>query len=217
MCHAGLSPTNFHALLLQLDLDLVDQAQRQGCPHCGGVLHRADYPRKPWRVSGRFGWCYERRFSLCCERDGCRRRTTPGTVRFLGRRRYVAAMVVLVSALSHGVTGRRGERLRQALKVSRRTLTRWRTWWRDTFVASAFWRSVRGRLASVLDLRALPAALLEAFDGRTCRQRLLQLLRFLAPLSSTAPAAQETPSGSDYLRVGGDPQDRSVLLGQSAS
>jgi len=208
VCHAGLSPTNFHALLLQIDLDLVDQAQRQGCSHCGGVLHRADYPRKPWRVNPRVGWCYERRFSLCCERDGCRRRNTPGTVRFLGRRRHVAVMVILVSALSHGVKGRRGERLRQALKVSRRTLTRWRAWWRDSFVASGFWRAVRGRLVSVLDVRPLPAALAEAFEGRSRRERLLRLLRFLAPLSS---------SGSDYLRDADDPQDRSVLQGKSAS
>ena len=215
MCHAGLLPTNFHALLLQFDRDLLDQAQRRGCSHCGGVLHRADYPRKPWRVSRQFGWCYERRFSLCCERDGCRRRTTPGSVRFLGRRRYTAVMVILVSALSHGGAGRRGERLRQALKVSRRTLTRWRTWWRENFVASAFWRTARGRLVRRLENTPLPAALLEAFEGRT-RQRLLKLLLFLAPLSSPAPQEQKT-SGSGYLRGGGAPQDLPVLAGKSAS
>lgn len=208
MCHGILRPTNFHALLLRIDLDLVEQAQREGCPHCGGGLHRADYPRKPWRVSRQAERCYERRFSLCCERDGCRRRTTPGTVRFLGRRRYTAVMMILVSALSHGVTKRRGERLRQALGVSRRTLTRWRQWWREAFVASPFWRTARTRLASALEPRPLPAALLEAFEGRSRRQRLLELLLFLAPLSSSA---------ADYLLGEVNPQDLPVLLGGTGS
>lgn len=203
MCHTSPLPTNFHALLWRIDLDLAEQSRREGCPHCDGVLHRADYPRKAWGVSRRARWCYERRLSLCCARDGCRRRTTPGTVRFIGRRRYTAVMMILVSALSHGATPRRGERLRQALGVSRRTLTRWRTWWREAFVASAFWRSARGRLASALDRRALPAVLLEAFAGRGRRQRLLKLLVFLAPLSANR---------ADCLLGGGGPQDLSVLL-----
>lgn len=208
MCHAGLLPTNFHALLLAIDLDLVEQARLQGCSHCSGALHRADYPRKPWGVDERSRSYYARRLSLCCDRDGCRRRTTPGTVRFLGRRRYIAVMMTLVSMLTHGVTARRGERLRQVLGVSRRTLTRWRGWWREAFVASAFWRTNRGRLASTLDVRALPAALLEAFDGRTRRQRLLQWLVFLAPLSA---------GGADYLRDAVDPQSLTVLLGGTGS
>lgn len=204
MCHGILRPTNFHALLLRIDLDLVEQAQRAGCRHCGGVLHRADYPRKPWRVSRRAERCYERRFSLCCERDGCRRRITPGTVRFLGRRRYTAAMMILVSALSHSGRPRRCARLRQALKINRRTLTRWRQWWREAFVASPFWRTARTRVASVLKPRLLPAALLAAFEGRSRRQRLLELLRFLAPLSTSA---------ADYLLGELNPQDRPVLQG----
>lgn len=208
MCHAGLSPTNFHSLLLEIDLDLVEQVRLRGCPHCGGPLHRADYPRKPWGLGRQARSCYARRFSLCCDRDGCRRRTTPGTMRFLGRRRYTAVMMVLVSALTHGITARRGERLRQALGVSRRTLTRWRAWWREALVASVFWRTVRGRLASALDVQALPAVLLEAFEGRSRRRRLLRLLGFLAPLSS---------SGADCPPDEIDPQDVSVLLAEAGS
>lgn len=212
MCHGILRPTNFHGLLLRIDLDLVEQAQRGDCRHCGGVLHRADYPRKPWGLGQRARCNYTHRFSLCCDRDGCRRRTTPGTVRFLGRRRYTAVMMILVSALSHGVTQRRGVRLRQALGVSRRTLTRWRGWWREAFVASTFWRTVRARLALALDARPLPAALLEAFEGRSRRQRLLGLLLFLAPLSSPAPQEQ-TSNAADYLLGEVNPQDLPVLHG----
>lgn len=206
MCHGVLSSTNFHALLRRIDLDLVEQAQAEGCPHCGGVLHRADYPRKPWGVNVRMRECYERRFSLCCDRDGCRRRSTPGTVRFLGRRRYSAAMMILLSALSHSVARRRCERLRQALGVSRRTLTRWRAWWREGFVASAFWRGLRARLALALDHGALPAALLQAFAGHS--RRLLRVLVLLAPLSSYR---------ADSLRAGVAPQNLSVWLAARGS
>jgi hypothetical protein len=38
------------------------------------------------------------RFSFCCDRDGCRNRATPPSVRFLGRKVYLGAVVMLISA-----------------------------------------------------------------------------------------------------------------------
>ena len=38
---------------------------------------------------------FSRRFSLCCGRDGCRHRATPPSVRFLGGRVYVGAVVIV--------------------------------------------------------------------------------------------------------------------------
>lgn len=206
MCHAIVSATSFHALLWQIDLDLLAQAQAAGCPHCGGVLHRADYPRKPWGVDARIRGYYERRLSLCCERDGCRCRVTPATVRFLGRRRYTAIMMVLLSALSHSVPPRRCERLRVALGVSRRTLTRWRAWWREAFVASAFWQTLRVHLGPTLGDGPLPAALLQVMPGANRRQSLLRVLLLLAPWSSNR---------AGYPRAGIVAQNRSVLFGFS--
>ncbi len=206
MCHAGLSPTNFHALLLCIDQDLAEGVRVEGCRHCGGVLHRADYPRKPWGVGRQSMAYYARRLSLCCARDGCRRRSTPATVRFLGRRRYVAVIMILVSALTHGVTPRRGERLRQALGVSRRTLVRWRRWWRERFVATAFWRVQRARFAKALETARLPVGLLAAFEG-SMRQRLLHLLVFLAPLSGDGP---------NYLLAERNPQSLTVFPQQAS-
>ena len=49
---------------------------------------------------------------------------TPASVRFLGRRVYLAALVVLVSALAQGLTGARQRQLCQRLGPSRRTLRR---------------------------------------------------------------------------------------------
>ena len=58
--------------------------------------------------------------------EGCRRRHTPPSVRFLGRRVYVGLVVVLVSAMRHGLTAPRVQRLREQLGIDRQTLERWR-------------------------------------------------------------------------------------------
>jgi hypothetical protein len=37
-------------VLTKIDGDLAEQAWIEGCVHCGGALHRADYPRKSARL-----------------------------------------------------------------------------------------------------------------------------------------------------------------------
>lgn len=108
-------------------------------------------------------------------------------MRFLGRRVYVAVVVVLLSALRYGVKPERAELLREKLGIDRRTLERWRRWWLGNFVQSRFWRAVRGGLPPGLEQSALPWSLYEAFEIER-RDRLLDLLKFLSPLS-----------GSDHL------------------
>jgi hypothetical protein len=108
----------------------------------------------------------------------------PPSVRFLGRRVYLGAVVVLVTALQHGATPDRLARLYATLGVSVRTLARWRDWWRETFARSRFWRAARSRLDSPVAEETLPASLLERFAGDETA-RLVALLRFLAPLTVT--------------------------------
>ncbi len=182
MCHAFLSDPSFYDLLFRLDEDLAAQVREAGCG-CGGVLHSARYPRKPRGAHAPLGEAYETRLSLCCAREGCRRRSTPPSVRFLGRRVYLGVVVVLATALCHGPNAWRLTRLREWLRLSVRTLNRWRKWWREVFVRSAFWQAVKGRFVPPLDTRALPASLLERFAGNELPGRLLQLLSFLSPLS----------------------------------
>jgi hypothetical protein len=45
VCHALLQDPNFLTLLVRIDHELAAQCRANSCP-CGGVLHRADYPRK---------------------------------------------------------------------------------------------------------------------------------------------------------------------------
>jgi hypothetical protein len=128
---------------------------------------------------------HERRLSFCCAREGCRRRNTPPSVRFMGRRVFVAAVVVLATALSSGLTARRIATLRERFGVSARTLRRWQRWWRETFVAMSLWKSLRGRLMPASAPLSLPAVLLEHCSGETEEQRLVESLRLLAPLGTS--------------------------------
>ena len=70
-------------------------------------LHRACYPRKPRGVGGARDATYEHRLSFCCATDGCRRRITPPSVRFLGRKVYLGVIVIVVSALEQGLSAAR--------------------------------------------------------------------------------------------------------------
>ncbi|HSW29235.1 MAG TPA: hypothetical protein VLH75_07035 [Longimicrobiales bacterium] len=182
MSHAPLLDARVWRLLLETDGELAAEARGKGCA-CGGRLHRARYRRKPRRgvpeeLRGEYGW----RESLCCEREGCRKRVMPASVRFLGRRVYLAALVVLVSAMTGGVTARRAAAMRELIGVSVRTLQRWRAWWLGSFPRTVVWRGARGLLAPPVDEARLPASLLERFtdpggDG------LVACLGFLAPMT----------------------------------
>jgi hypothetical protein len=176
-CQKQLADHQLHQLLEKVDADLAAQAHVGGCLFCGGKLHRADYERKP-----RGGPAWDCRYSFCCAREGCRRRRTPASVRFLGRRVYAGLVVVLVSALVQGLKPQRVACLRQALEIDRRTLARWRQWWQVTFVESAFWKAARARFLPPLCQRTLPWSLCESFQAQR-RDRLLELLKFLAPLT----------------------------------
>jgi len=153
-----LSDRRLEVTLPRIDEDLAAQAREGRCPHCGGRLDRARYPRKP-RSIGELGATWRRRESLCCAEEGCRRRTTPASVRFLGRRVYLGVVVVLATALAHGVTARRLRELRGALGVDRRTLERWRRWWREVFPATRFWKEARARFLPPVPEGDLPGSL----------------------------------------------------------
>jgi len=203
VCQTTRLPSNFHDLLLQCDEAIAEEVRTAGCRHCGGRLHRANYPRKPFGLK-RFRSRYEQRFSLCCATDGCRRRSTPPSMRFLGRRRYIAVLMLLSSTRS-GRPSRRCERLRRAIGVSQRTMTRWRRWWRCTMLATPTYRVLCGRQPAVRNA-SMPAALIAVFNG-TLRVRLLHTLAALLPLTIDRP---------DYSRVDFGTQIVSLLAGASA-
>ena len=177
-----LAEATFHQLLLACDADIAEATRAERCALCGGALHSACYPRKPRGRPCRLGPEHDRRFSFCCAVDGCRSRATPPSLRFLGRKVYLAAIVVLVAILHHGVTASRMERLSEAVGIDRRTVERWRAWWRERFPATRFWQVARAGFMPPIDRDRLPASLLERFTGDDA-DRLVALLRFIGPVT----------------------------------
>jgi hypothetical protein len=174
---------SFWSFLLSIDQDLAVSARRTGCP-CGGRLHCANYPRAPRGGPDDLPDGYNHRFSYCCDRDGCRKRVTPPSVRFLGRKLYLGAVVVLVSAMRQGPTPRRVRELTSLFGVDKGTIARWQTFWRDHVPLTPFWKIARARLVPVVEIVTLPLSILEAFiryGGQ--HEGWANLLRFLSPIT----------------------------------
>jgi hypothetical protein len=177
-----LGDATLYEILQRVDEDLAAQARAAGCS-CGGRLHSAVYPRKPRGGPTGLGAGYEHRLSYCCAAEGCRRRTTPPSVRFLGRKVYLGAVVTLVSALRQGPTPTRVRVLQDLFGVGERTLRRWRQWWQQIFAEGSFWRAARGRFMPAVAPGELPRAMAERFGAHTA-DGLCRLLRFLSPITT---------------------------------
>ena len=181
-----LADSSFYTFLLKLDEDLAAECRKARC-FCGGPLHSAIYPRKPRGSPGDVEEDYSWRYSFCCAQEGCRRRSTPASFRFLGRKVFVSVVVVLISVLRDGASPKRMAKLREIVGVSRRTVERWREWWRNGFVRSPFWKAARGRLREPVDEKALPLSLLNSFPGTDGKIILSAFLRFILPLTMPRP------------------------------
>ena len=185
MYHELPPSSSFWRFLFSIDQDLAETARQKNCA-CGGRLHRANYPRKPRGGPDDLPEEYGRRLSFCCDRDGCRKRTTPPSVRFLGRKVYLGAVVVLVSAMRQGPTPRQIAELTRLFGASRRTIARWQVFWQETFSRTPFWKIARVRLVPVIEIDSLPRALTEAFlRNGELTPAWGKLLRFLSPISIT--------------------------------
>ena len=178
MCHALLSDPKFFQLLLIIDQEFADQAHVAGCS-CGGVLHRANYPRKPRACPDEVRADFEFRFSYCCAL--CRRRTTSQSVRFLGRRVYLALVVILASIrpLDQVATA---TQLAAEWAIPMRTLQRWRQWWQRQFPLTSLWQADGARFMPPPAADLFPASLLERFTGQS-DDALRGFLIFLSPIT----------------------------------
>jgi hypothetical protein len=187
MYHDLPRTARFWSFLLAIDHDLAETAREGGCP-CGGHLHSANYLRKPRGTPVQIPQPQCLRLSFCCDRDGCRKRVTPPSVRFLGRMVYLGAIVILISAMRQGPSPRRVRELSRRFGADRRTIARWLVFWRERFPQTPFWKIARARFVSLAESVALPYALVDVFLSRhrRCKGWTL-LLRFLAPI--TIPGA----------------------------
>jgi len=119
-------------------------------------------------------------------------------MRFLGRKVYLGIIVILVTALEHGVCSAHRHGLTESLDLWPQTVARWRQWWREVFVESRCWREARGRFVPPVDVNRLPGELLGRLVGVDTDQRCRLLLRLLTPVTTT--------SWTGLVRVVIDPQ-----------
>ena len=180
-----LRDTRVLLALVKFDEDLAEKARAGACESCGSPLHKAAYPRKPRGVPKELDAAFSQRFSFCCGKEGCRKRVTPPSLRFLGRRVYVGLMVVLVSAMRHGPNRQRLRELKESLGIDARTVQRWCRFWREIFRASPFWKAARGRLIPAVDEATLPLSILDRMSGDGT-ERVVSLLRVLSPITRTS-------------------------------
>ena len=116
----------------------ADARDAMGC--CTRRATRASRVACGGRLSPEYGW----RLSFCCARRDCRKRATPPSLRFLGRKVYLGAVVVLIAALRCGPTPARMRHLEELVGVNRRTVGRWRRWWCEELIDTPFWRAASG-------------------------------------------------------------------------
>lgn len=183
MYHSLIKTTNIHKVLIAIDDDIANKARQNPCAYCGGPLHQANYPRSPLGLPANCRDYYQQRYSFCC--GNCRKRITVPSVRFFGRRRFPAAVIVLLSAFMSGSSKRGYSKVRRffGVTISLRTWIRWLRWWRDCFVNTVFWRQAKAKLLPNNHDGPYPRQLFLNYQGRL-HKKLEMVLQFLAPLTA---------------------------------
>lgn len=178
MFHIPKSESTFYSLLQHIDDVTVKEAQEKSCAFCHGPLDRADFLRKPRGLCDGVKASFNIRYSLCCRREGCRKRITPKSVRFLGRSVYLMFFIVLASSASKNEQ----RRIAALCGVSIQTIFRWRRYWQEKFTRTPFWRQSKGVIMPPCQNEDLPGALLRRFGWRSdIPLTIIPILRFLAP------------------------------------
>ncbi|MCL2660382.1 MAG: hypothetical protein FWD64_07700 [Acidobacteriaceae bacterium] len=205
VCGAKLYPAHYQRVArgLTLFLDGLIQLQCQACDsmvthdiaehteecrcHCGGELRLLDEPVDVPKE-------LKTRYSYVCSK--CNARTTPASERFLGRKVYIAAIVVLRSAMDQGVTDDCLSVIDH--KIDRRNVRNWRSYWQDIVPKTKCWQA-KAAASFVPPLPApelLPASALERFVART-EEKLEKFLKLIAPLTCGDRLRAAYPSDYD--------------------
>lgn len=181
--------SEFFAGMSAFDREIADRVAAEPCTRCGGKLHKADYPRKP--REGAFApvpETWQRRFSFCCGAEGCRKRATPPSVRFMARRVYLGFVVTITSMIY--LKGGSSATSAREMSVPRRTLGRWQEWWTKQFIALQVFVDLRARCVGI-DVARIPESVVEQLPG-TVSERLFSFLQALLPLTSSSATANAT-------------------------
>ena len=182
MYHSLLTDARFHNSLFDLDRLIAEQVRQAQCPLCRGNLNQAHFPRKPRGVPEGTHSDYSIRFSYCCGTEGCRKRFTPPSMRFLSRKVYSSVVIMLIFLLKPETDESRIETINRLLgtTLSVETLRRWRHFWTKDLPQTQTWK----RLPIHRSLsQELPMSLLALFQ-ETGKQALIMGLKLILPLTA---------------------------------
>jgi hypothetical protein len=88
--------------------------------------------------------------------------------------------------MQQGPSPRRVRELSKLFGADRRTIARWRVFWREHFPQTPYWKLARTRFTQQLVAAELPRALIDAFIRRAdSRDDWKRLLEFLSPITIT--------------------------------
>lgn len=184
MSHNSNCSSSLYRFLQQIDLDTVEAAQAVPCSHCGGKLDRADFKRKARGADFDLKEVVLR-YSLCCRVDGCRKRITCASLRFMGRRVYLGFFVLFASSLPGNRQVSSIHSLSKELEVSHQTLSRWLKYWREDFPRSVFWRREQSLFTAPIVEDNFAILLTSRFAVSAYNHDpWFKLLKFLAPCFS---------------------------------
>jgi hypothetical protein len=174
---------DFHLFLFYIDKDLAQSICDSNCPFCDKALHQANYPRSPNGMPADQREYYEIRFSFCCSE--CRKRITPESIRFFGRRWHPAPAHLLICFLKLKVTNKLLNQVQKHLgiTISKSTWIRWKQWWQEQFSQTDFWKLSRAQLANQpVGNDIIPRFLVRLFPQQFS-DKLTSLLKFLSPIT----------------------------------
>ena len=132
MWHEVRLGREFFAQLLAIDAAAAARTRSAGCGACGGPVCVGHFERKPrgglLAAAGEEAM-FTQRFSYCCSREGCRKRATPPSVRFLGRKVHLEGAILIACVLAP-LLDDRARSIRAATGIAARMVRRWQSWWR---------------------------------------------------------------------------------------
>jgi len=176
-----LQTTNLFELLHRIDIDLADQQQKAGCPFCGNSLHYSNYQRQP-RGGPDLPEKLSTRFSFCCSKEDCRRRTLPKSTLFMDRRVYFRVVILIVTTLNQNKPQEYSKNiLSKMLGANRKTINRWLTYFREIFPKSQIWKTVRGFISPAVINLELPGSLVKHYleNNKSPENAIIGCLLFL--------------------------------------
>lgn len=154
-----------YSFLFKLDVELYEQTKQAGCPHCeDGRLDDGFYERHPKGGPDDLPDELRERRSLCCAKQGCRKRTLPPSCLYLGRKLYWKAVILVVLACRQKRENSwTYEKLQARFGVSRSTIWRWANYFEEFFSESDEWKKRRGYVVEQIDRDSIPGAVWEIF------------------------------------------------------